>query len=118
MNRYKLTKAGIDVNEGIRRFNNNKEMYEKFLMTFPQDPLYARLDKAIKDQDVKEAFQAAHALKGVSGNLSLIELHQQLIPLVEELRNDSLEKAPELFVSVSESYTKVIAELNEASKEE
>ena len=28
MNRYKLTKAGVDVNQGLKRLDNNKEFYE------------------------------------------------------------------------------------------
>lgn len=108
MNRYKMVKAGIDVNEGIHRFNGKKEMYEKFLLNFPQNDLYGKLVEAIDNQDVKEAFQAGHALKGVTGNLSMKEFHDNLVPLVEELRADSLEHAKELLEPVAESYKKVM----------
>lgn len=113
MNRYKLTKAGIDANEGIRRFNNNKEMYEKFLMNFPKDEHYNQMIQAIEEKNVEAAFQAAHALKGVSGNLSLIKLHQDIIPLVEELRNGSMEHTDEYLAPVKESYRIVTEALKE-----
>ena len=48
MNRYILTKAGIDVNEGIHRFNGNKELYEKFLTSFPEDIHYEQMLEAIE----------------------------------------------------------------------
>ena len=113
MNKYKLSKAGIDANEGIRRFNNNREVFENFLETFPESGLYEKMIKAIDDRNVKDAFQAAHALKGVSGNLSLVKLHADLIPLVEELRAESFEKVSVLIIPVEESYKKVIEILKE-----
>ncbi len=112
MNRYLLSKAGIDVNEGMRRFNNNKDIYEKFLLTFPEDEHYKLMVEAIEKANVEDAFQAAHALKGVSGTLSLVTLHAELIPLVEELRSHSLEKTPELLPPVKESYEIVVEALN------
>ena len=108
MNRYKLSKAGIDANEGIKRFNNKADVYEKFLMCFPEDMNFQRMCKAIEEGDVKEAFQCAHALKGMAGNISLTRLHNDLLPLVEELRSDSLEKADELLEPVRADYEEVI----------
>ena len=34
MNRYKLTKAGVDVNEGLKRLDNDKDFYEELLEKF------------------------------------------------------------------------------------
>lgn len=113
MNRYILTKAGIDVNEGIHRFNGNKELYEKFLMSFPEDAHYGQMLQEIEKGDAEAAFQAAHALKGITGTVSLVQLHGVLIPLVEELRAGSLEKVPELLPPVQEAYNKAVDVLKE-----
>lgn len=83
MNRYTLTKAGIDVNEGVHRFNGNKELYEHFLLTFPEDEHFKKMLEAIETGDVEESFQQAHALKGIAGTVSLVQLHANIIPLVE-----------------------------------
>ena len=40
MNKELLTQAGIDVNDGIRRFNDKEDLYERFLFTFPKDVNY------------------------------------------------------------------------------
>lgn len=111
MNRYKLTQAGVDPNEGIKRFNGKKDIYEKFLNNFPDDEHYAKMLEAIDVGDTEAAFQAAHALKGVTGTISLNELYQNLNPLVEELRNGSLDKVDELLPAIKESYDKVIEAL-------
>lgn len=113
MNRYALVKAGIDFNQGLRRFNNNKEMYESFLLKFPKDKNYEGLCNALEQQDVKTAFQCGHSLKGIAGNLSLQKLYDALIPVVEELRNDSLAQAQALFAPVQENYAVVMAVLVE-----
>ena len=56
MNRYKLVKAGIDVNQGIRRFNEDKALYERFLSTFPEDMHYMAMIDAIDKKDIKGLF--------------------------------------------------------------
>lgn len=116
MNRYLLSKAGINANEGINRFRGSVTDYEEFLRAFSSDTQFNNLNEAIKSRDIKEAFQAGHALKGLAGNLSMTELYNALTPLVEELRKNSFEGVEELFIAVKEDYDKIINVLNEQYK--
>lgn len=109
MNRYKLSKAGINANEGIARLGGDIQIYEYLLNKFPSDPNYSGMCDAIEKQNVKDAFACAHALKGVVGNLSMSRLYNDLIPLVEELRGSRLEKTSELLCAVKRDYEDVIA---------
>ena len=111
MNRYSLLKAGINASEGIHRFNGNAELYEKFLKQFAQDESFNTLCKAIQNRNVKAAFAAAHALKGVAGNLSMNRLHTDLFPLVEELRAGSLDRADALLRPVEADYQTIMSEI-------
>lgn len=113
MNRYTLVKAGIDVNQGLRRFNQNKEMYEMLLLQFLSDGNFSGLSAALARADAPGAFQCAHALKGIAGNLSLEKLHEALLPLVEELRAGRLDQAPTLFPPVQESYARLVEVLKQ-----
>ncbi len=113
MNRYKLSKAGIDVNDGVRRVGNDKEAYEKFLYSFPEDDNYIKMLAAIEQRDPQAAFQASHALKGVAGNLSLVNLHAALLPLVEVFRKNTMEGAENYLPEVKECYEIVIRALSE-----
>ena len=109
MNRYTFAKAGIDVNEGVHRFNDKQELYERFLRRFPENQHYFdEIEEGIMEKNVEKAFQAAHALKGVAGNLSMNQLHADLVPLVEELRDGKIGNAPEFLPKVRESYEKAI----------
>lgn len=88
MNKELLTQAGIDVNDGIRRFNDKEDLYERFLFTFPKDVNYYTMCEAISKGDAEQAFQAANALKGITGNLSLNQLYNHIIPLVDSLKKN------------------------------
>lgn len=113
MNRYKLYKAGIDTNDGIKRFSGKSDVYERYLYEFPKDSNYATLCGALRAKDVKAAFAAAHALCGIAGNLSLAQLHTDIRPLVEELRGGSLENAEEMMKLVTADYQAVLSALSE-----
>lgn len=109
MNRYTLSKAGISAREGIARYNGNAAAYEEILKKFPTDPNFAGMCEAIEQRNVQTAFEFAHALKGVVGNLSMNRLFDDLFPLVEELRSGRLEKAAELLGAVKQDYEEAVA---------
>ena len=114
MNVYALSVAGVNVAEGIRRFSGHAEIYEKYVKRFAEDPNYRLLCEAVAGQNVKAAFAAAHALKGVAGNLSMDRLYNDLYPLVEELRGGSLEHAEDLLAQVACDYQAVVSALETA----
>lgn len=114
MNRYKLSKAGISVAEGIKRLNGNAELYESLLYKFSSDENYKNLSDAIENKDVEKAFFYAHSLKSLAGNLSMNGLFDSIVPLVELFRSGSLENAETLFESVSCEYNKIISVLRES----
>lgn len=104
MNRYKLSKAGVDVNQGLKRLNNDKEFYESLLQKFCEDTHYEDLKAALEQGDTDAAFRASHALKGAAGNLSFVRLYSLLAPMVEELRHHNLESAKNAFPEVTAAY--------------
>lgn len=109
MDRDKLSEVGVDVNQGIRRLNNNTEFYEKLLDMFLDDNTLFELEEAIKNKNIDEAFVKAHSLKGIAGNLSFIKLHAFLIPLVETLRMKSLDGIDEMMKPVKKNYLEIKA---------
>lgn len=108
VNRYRLTKAGINPNQGIARFNGNSEVYETMINKFPLDDHFPKMLQAIAQKDVNNAFQYAHAVKGMVGNLSMIDLYESIIPLVDELRTGRIENIEDYLPKVKENYQRVI----------
>ena len=113
MNRYKLFKAGVNTEQGIQRLDGDKELYESLLTRFCSSSYYSQLCRALHEEKAKEAFENAHSMKGVAGNLSCVRLYEALIPLVEELRKGSLVHAGELFEPVKEAYELLEQAVNE-----
>lgn len=105
--RRRLEAAGIDVDDALSRFLDNEALMTKYLCRFPQDPNMDALRRAIAAGDGSAGFEAAHTLKGVAGNLSLVTLFHQISPLVEDLRAGNLAAAAEKLPAVEAAYAAV-----------
>ena len=50
------------------------------------DQQFEQLEEAISAHDIRTAFEKAHALKGVLGNVSLTNLLEPVVEMTEDLR--------------------------------
>lgn len=78
---------GADYDDVMSRLRT-EERVQKFLLKILNDKSYDLLCSSIEENNLAEAFRAAHTLKGVSQNLSLTTLYQSSHELAEMLRND------------------------------
>ena len=106
--RQTLTRAGMDVDEALGRFMNLEEMLEKYLLRFPQDPNFSKLKRALEHRRSEEAYEAAHALKGVAGNLSMKRLFEAASGMVEQLRGDDLAGAADRLPELEQRYLEML----------
>lgn len=81
-----LKQYGANMGEAMERFMDDEELYVDCLMMFMQDPSFKKLETALDSQDYHAAFEAAHTLKGVAGNLGLTPVYTDICELVELLR--------------------------------
>lgn len=81
-----LKDYGADVDEGLKRCVNNEAFYLKMVEKAAGDQTFGKLISAIEAGQLDEAFEAAHALKGVCGNLALTPLYHPVSELTEFLR--------------------------------
>ena len=95
-----LKEKGVNVDKALERMKGNKEAYKKFLKEFFEDPDFELLQESVEAGNAKEAFDYAHGLKGMAGNLGLDHVHGKISILVEILRQGSLEGAMEAFEEV------------------
>lgn len=70
----------------IERFMGNETMYLKFFDMLFQDDNLTKLEEAINAEDWHSAFEAAHTLKGVVGNMGLTPIYDAVSNIVEPLR--------------------------------
>ena len=78
---------GADTAAGMNRCMNNETFYLKMIEKAMQDPSYDSLKQAVESGDLSHAFEIAHALKGVTGNLALTPLDTPVREITELLRS-------------------------------
>lgn len=82
-----LNAFGANTEEGLARCMGNEALYLKLVGVMLADKNFDKLRSAIEAENLDEAFEAAHALKGALGNLALTPLYEKAASLTEFLRN-------------------------------
>jgi len=82
----KLRAFGAKTDEGLARCINNEAFYFRMIGLAAEDGGFDRLEAALRAGDLDAAFSAAHALKGVLGNLALEPIYRPASELTELLR--------------------------------
>ena len=81
-----LESYGVDYDNTMARFLGNETFYLKILGRLPQDNNLAALEDALDKGDLDRAFEAAHTIKGLAGNLGLQSIYEAASAMVEPLR--------------------------------
>lgn len=82
----KMESYGIDVAETMERFVEDEDLYVECLHEYLDNPDFTLLGEAINAKDYSKAFDRAHTLKGVAGNMGLTTLFKIICNIVEPLR--------------------------------
>ncbi|MDL2289749.1 Hpt domain-containing protein, partial [Clostridia bacterium OttesenSCG-928-F22] len=70
---------------GLNRVRGNQALYNKMLQMFQNSEEFAKLDGFLAEKDYQKAGEVAHAIKGMSGNLSLTAVFEHSATLMQEL---------------------------------
>ncbi len=82
----KLNAFGADTSEGLARCYGNEALYIKLVKMIPAEKNFDLLKQSLDEGNLDAAFEAAHGLKGVLGNLSLTEMYDKCSQMTELLR--------------------------------
>jgi len=82
-----LKELGANTDEGLGRCLNNEEFYLKLVKMAVEDQTFEQLQDALEKNDLDDAFERAHALKGVLGNVSLTNILEPVKEITEDLRS-------------------------------
>lgn len=105
--RERLKQAGVGWESAMERFLNNETLYERFLRKFIADESFQGLLQAMEEKKYEEAFKFAHTFKGLTGNLSLDSLYQNIQPIVEELRAGNGDGVEKIIEQIKKDYTEI-----------
>lgn len=99
-----LKAYGANTEEGLARCFNNESFYFRLVEMGLNDQNFDRLQAAVAEGDAKGAFEAAHALKGSTGNLALTPIYKPLCELTERLRGrSSIDGADDMMAQINDA---------------
>lgn len=100
---------GVNVDEAIMRMNNNSALYEKMLVKFVK--LMKDSTPALDSDSIQcdEMIEVTHAIKGASGNLSIVPIYTAYSEVVRLLRAGQEQEARELLEKTKPIQEEIIA---------
>ena len=109
MNIEDLANWGANVEEGLGRCMGMEDFYLRLVATVRDDAGFDALEEAVAEGRLNDAFEAAHALKGSLGNLSLTPLYEPVYEITELLRNETQTDYAPLLSKIADEKAKLSA---------
>ncbi|MCD7837029.1 MAG: Hpt domain-containing protein [Lachnospiraceae bacterium] len=104
-----LRNIGVDVDEGIERLMGNTSLYERMLFKFADMMKNISVSPDFDDSNYSEITEAAHAVKGSAGNLSITPIYEAYTEIVSLLRAGRTEQAKEIIKGIQPVQADIIA---------
>lgn len=92
----KLSQCGVNITDAFDRFDGNAEFFKTLAIRYLKDEHYIDLVSALDVEDFDTGYKAAHALKGVAGNLSFERLYKAVSAISEALFEGEYQAAEKL----------------------
>lgn len=99
---------GIDYDDALDRFGGNVALFKRLAGKYADDSHFIGMEAALEAGDYDQAYREAHALKGVSGNLSFARLYNLTSQICHALREGSPETAMGLLADTAEAHRKAL----------
>ena len=108
----KLKEAECDVEGALARFLDDEDLYVQFYGELLKDEAFNNLGVALEEGRLYEAFEFAHTLKGIIGNMGLTPMFNIVCDIVEPLRINSVDGVKENYkelLSLREKFSEFIS---------
>ncbi len=112
-----LLRCETDIDGALNRFADNKPLYIACLDDFLDDPTMDALGEALACQAWDEAFTAAHALKGLAGNMGFIPIFHAAAELVVLIRAGRTKELGGSYARLKECYDQVTSVIRSCDKQ-
>ncbi|MDE7018392.1 MAG: hypothetical protein K2P65_12640 [Lachnospiraceae bacterium] len=104
-----LKSLDVDVDGGLKRINGNEKLYTKLLGSFTKSINTYKVTPDYDGNDYNEIIEKAHAIKGVSGNLSITPVYEAYTKVVDLLRAGKPEEARPILEEILPVQEKIVA---------
>lgn len=103
-----LKALGVDVDGGLKRINGNEKLYTKLLGSFTKSIDTYHVDTGFDGNDYNDIIEKTHAIKGVSGNLSITPVYESYTKIVDLLRAGKPEEARAVLEAILPVQEKIV----------
>ena len=100
----------INLKEGLARVRDNKKLFRRMLGLFLASEEFAGFEEYLAQKDFAKAADSAHAIKGMTGNLSLTRLFTISAQMMEDLRHGIYSEEAEAAYKEAYSQTRIHVE--------
>ncbi|MGN0595415.1 MAG: Hpt domain-containing protein [Hominimerdicola sp.] len=114
MNGKLLVEAGVEYFEGVKKFMNRTDVYERLLKNFIKENSFEEAKNAIEQKDYETVLKSIHGMKSVTGTLCMPFLYEKCCSVVDNIRANQLVQAESDFALAYDSYTKIISTIQKA----
>ena len=101
---YALRMRDTDLQGAMRRLGGDEDLYIDCLRLFLEDPTMAQFNEALDNRDWDGAFTAAHAMKGLAGNMGFVPLMHSTGQLIIVIRAGRMHEIGDCMARVNSSY--------------
>ncbi len=110
---HALELRNTDLQGVMKRFNNDEQQYQECLKMFLEDQTMTELNAAITSCEWDGAFTAAHALKGIAGNMGFVPLMHSTGQLLIAIRGGRMKEIKEYAMQVNSNYRDIVDAIKE-----
>ncbi|MEG1720973.1 MAG: Hpt domain-containing protein [Pseudoflavonifractor sp.] len=103
----RLAGYGADMKGAMGRFLDDEDLYKSCFTAFVGDESFDAIGAALDAGDYEKAFECAHTLKGITGNMGLTPLYEVVSSLVEALRGHAYYGLREYYAAILEQREKL-----------
>lgn len=96
-----------DYEDTLRRLAS-EDIMRRFILRFPEDDCYEKLCTSYRAGNDRDAFMAAHAMKGLCLTLGMTALGRAASDMTEALRHGRADDADELLARLEKAYGKTV----------
>jgi len=105
----------VDCAEGIKRMMNNAKLYVKLLAKFRDGTKIDGLEAAFAEGDLEKFQGEVHTLKGLAGNLSLLELSKQCLDVEIQAKSGAVD--PDQMAAIKAAFAATLLEIEKVINE-
>jgi len=103
-----LKSLGVNTDEALKRMGGNSSLYERMLTKFKDMIKSSSAQMDFDCNNCSDIVEVAHAIKGVSGNLSVTPIYESYSEIVKLLRAEQPEQAKQILERLLPVQTAII----------